>query len=384
MIILLACVAALALYLVYERVSLTRATRAVSLRIAVTGTRGKSSVTRMLASVLRASGRAVVAKTSGSEARILWPDGRETAVTRRGAASIIEQKALIRRAAAAGADCVIAEVMSIHPDNHYVESRQILRPHIVVITNARPDHIDAMGATDDDVASVLSLDIPPHATVFVPAGEQRAAFRSAVDRARGTMIEVSGGAASSVSRREFAENVDLAYAVARHLGIETDVIERGIAAATRDVGALDIWEYPSAGTGKRHYLVNAFAANDPTSTQQVIHRVRALLPDAPERFAGLLCLRTDRGDRTVQWIDALGNGMAQDFGRVFVTGGHARVATKKLQAIRLANGLSAEQMTETVTRDLENGTVVFGFGNIVGTGRQLVEYWRTAGVAHGL
>jgi poly-gamma-glutamate synthase PgsB/CapB len=384
MIILFACVAALVLYLVYERVSLTRTTRVIPLRIAVTGTRGKSSVTRMLSSVLRASGRSVVAKTSGSEARILWPDGHETNVLRRGVASIIEQKTLIRRAAAAGADCVIAEVMSIHPDNHYVESQQILQPHIVVITNARPDHVDAMGETDDDVASVLSLDITPKATVFVPAGELRAAFRTAVDRARGTMVDVPAGTAPSMPRRESPENVDLVYAVGRHLEIEAAVIERGIAAATRDVGALDIWEYRPAGMGKRHFIVNAFAANDPTSTLQVIRRVRDLLPEAPERFAGLLCLRTDRGDRTVQWIEALRNGMAQHFGRVFVTGGHARVAAKKLQAIRLANGMSAEQITETVTRDLEDGTVVFGFGNIVGEGRQLVEYWSQAGVAHEL
>jgi UDP-N-acetylmuramoylalanine-D-glutamate ligase len=58
----LASVTALAL-LIVERLRLDRSRENIPLVIAVTGTRGKSTVTRMLASVLRCNGQHVLAKT---------------------------------------------------------------------------------------------------------------------------------------------------------------------------------------------------------------------------------------------------------------------------------------------------------------------------------
>ena len=145
MIVLTVSITGFLLYLIYERLSVDRWRRTIPLVITVTGTRGKSSVTRLLAAVLRQDGRKVLAKTTGAEPKLIWPDGAETAVRLRGPASIIEQKTLLKNASQSNADCLVAEVMSIHPDNHAVESQQILRPDIVAITNAWPDHVDAMG-----------------------------------------------------------------------------------------------------------------------------------------------------------------------------------------------------------------------------------------------
>ena len=89
------------LYLVFERIAHERRIASVPLRIAVTGTRGKSSVVRMLASVLRESGMSVAAKTTGSQARIVLPDGSEEDIRRRGIPSVIEQKSLVKKAPAA-------------------------------------------------------------------------------------------------------------------------------------------------------------------------------------------------------------------------------------------------------------------------------------------
>ena len=111
------------LYLLWERVALDRARGRISIRIAVTGTRGKSGVVRLLASILREDGRRVVAKTTGSEAIVLMPDGSQIQLDRSTGPSILEQKQLIHRAARARADCLVAEVMSIRAENHFVESR---------------------------------------------------------------------------------------------------------------------------------------------------------------------------------------------------------------------------------------------------------------------
>ena len=151
-------------FLVVERIRLDRHRDAIPLRIAVTGTRGKTAVTRRLAAVLTEDGRRVLAKTTGSEAAYLLPDGTVQEIHRLGAPSIIEQKRLLGRGAKLGVDVVVAEVMSVHPENHQVEIHGILRPHLVLVTNFRVDHVEAHGKTREEVASVLAPGCPPGAS----------------------------------------------------------------------------------------------------------------------------------------------------------------------------------------------------------------------------
>ncbi|MCK7480234.1 MAG: hypothetical protein M0C28_25450 [Candidatus Moduliflexus flocculans] len=77
-------------------------TEPVPLRIGVTGTRGKSSVTRLIAAALRGSGRRTLAKTTGSRPMLILPDGTEREIPRPGPATILEQKRLLRIARAEG------------------------------------------------------------------------------------------------------------------------------------------------------------------------------------------------------------------------------------------------------------------------------------------
>src|SRR5512135_3914272 len=101
------------LYLAVERLRLARALRRLPRRVAVTGTRGKSGVTRLIASGLRASGAKVVAKTTGSRPVVILPDGSEREVARAGPPSVREQVRLVEMAASLGADTLVAEMMSI-------------------------------------------------------------------------------------------------------------------------------------------------------------------------------------------------------------------------------------------------------------------------------
>jgi len=391
MIVLTVSVTVFLLYLIYERLSVNRWRRSIPLVITITGTRGKSSVTRLLASVFREDGQKVLAKTTGSEANLLWPDGSETEVRRRGPASIIEQKTLLRLAARQNVDCLVAEVMSIHPENHFVESQQILKPNIVAITNVWPDHVDAQGHTEDDTVLCLSLDIPDEATVFAPEVSCRHVLDATGAELGENLIAALPGSSASIlesvpgiARKEFAENVDLACSIAKHIGVKEDVISRGLAAGQRDIGAFTIWDWRSGGPGRRFFVVNAFAANDPESTSRVLTKVRELVPSSAQRLVGILCLRADRGDRTEQWIDALRDGAAGQFSRLYVTGGHAKVVARRLDSVHVLKGKSPEELMEAVVSEIEDGTVVFGFGNIVGMGRQLVDYWDLTGVVHGV
>jgi len=45
---------------------------------------------------------------------------------------------------------------------------------------------------------------------------------------------------------------------------------------------------------------------------------------------------------------------------------------------------SPEESIATILSHVEDQTVIFGFGNIVGTGKQLVEYWNKIGEPYGV
>ncbi|HTY36758.1 MAG TPA: poly-gamma-glutamate synthase PgsB, partial [Bacteroidota bacterium] len=283
--------AAFLCFLAYERITLDRLRRSIPMVIAVTGSRGKSSVVRMLSSVLRQKGMRVLAKTTGSQAQLEFPDGEIKDIPRRGIVSILEQKKILHTAAQMEVDCLIAEIMSIRPENHVAESQQILRPNIVVITNVRRDHLEAMGDTEGAIAEVLKLDVPGAVSVYVP--EQYAHFfRDAAMGFPGSALRAVHVERQQGGPLEFSDNVALVRRVADDLGISDEICSRGIQNAHHDAGRLKIWRYTK--DGKSVFLVNAFAANDPDSTLEIYNKVARVLRANPSSFLGLLNLRDDR------------------------------------------------------------------------------------------
>ena len=70
----------------------------IPIRIHVNGTRGKSGVTRLIAAGLRAGGIRTCAKTTGTLARMIFPDGSEYPVFRPSRANVKEQLRVVRAA----------------------------------------------------------------------------------------------------------------------------------------------------------------------------------------------------------------------------------------------------------------------------------------------
>jgi poly-gamma-glutamate synthase PgsB/CapB len=387
--ILVVTLSVFVLYLIYERVVLNQLRKSIPLVITVTGTRGKSTVTRILASIFRESGKVVLAKSTGSQAQYVLPDGTVERVARRGIVSILEQKKVLKKAVMLKADCLVVEIMSIRPENHVVESQRILKPNIVVFTNVRRDHTEAMGGREEDIANVLQLDFTEGAEVYVPQEHEkhldpkifqtRSLHLNLVPR---TQVISPADPDSALLRNEFSENLDLVTAVARRFGIDDEVIIRGIRNAIHDIGRLKIWALQLGG--KRIFAVNAFAANDPDSTIKVLEKAREILSGKAGVYTGLLNLRADRPDRTVQWIDALNSGMAKEFAKLYVLGGHTNVLIRKVDSTQTLASKSPDIITQMIMEGMEEGGVIFGFGNIGGAGERLIEYWQREGTEYGI
>lgn len=387
-------------YLAAEKVRLERARRRVPRRVAVTGTRGKSGVTRLVAAGLRASGARVLAKTTGSKPMVILPDGSEREIARLGPASIREQVRLLEMAASQHADTLVTEMMSIGEEALAVESRRILRPAALLVTNVRLDHLDEMGRDREAIARTMSAAVPELAEVFMPAEEAHAAFEAAAARRRSALHRVVPGAANAGSPGdtalppgEFEPNRRLAWAVLGALGLDEPTIERGFRAASPDAGSLRIVAGAFGDPPLPATCVSLFAANDPASSQAALRQALDAVKRGGRPLVGLLALREDRGDRTLQWVRAAKEGFFGDFASVFLAGPTARAALKKIGRAAggpdrprydLAGGRAPAAMMGRIVSSVEGEPIVVGLGNFVGLGEALVAHWLEQGTRHGV
>ena len=365
--------------LAVERIVLGRLHSRIPTCIAVVGTRGKSSVTRLIAFGLRGSGLRVAYKTTGSRAIYGDAEGTEHVVRRRGCPTPLEQRGILRHAARTRVDVLVVEALSVRPESLQAEVRRILRPAAVAVTNVEADHV----ADIDDPVCAFAATVPRTATAVLSP----AAPTSLRDRlqAAGNAVRIADStvesAAGDLPYEEWNENVALALAVCDTLGIPPEVARRGMTYAVPDRGVLAAWRI-SVGSATC-VAVNAFAANDPLATQHAFRRARTQWMSPGDPAIGILNLRRDRGDRTAQWLAAL-HPDRWPFAQLVVSG---HVPWQVRRSLRKSYGTRAtfvpcagagRIMDELDTRALPNA-LLFGFGNFAGAGAALVDYWMTVG-----
>ncbi len=368
-----------------EDARLARQRDSIRIRIHVNGTRGKSSVVRLVASALRAHGVRTYAKTTGSLPRLITPDGSELPVFRPGLTNVIEQRRIIGIAADDGAEALVLECMALHPSLQEVCELRIVRSTHGVISNAWPDHLDVMGPTGRDVASALLGTCPVKGVLFTGERDHPALFEQAC-RDRGTrLVRIGEAEAAAISDAELArfhyiehrENVAIALAVCGELGIPRAVALEGMVGAQPDVGALRECELDFFG--RRVVFVNGFAANDPVATERVWNLAIARHGDCETRLMVLNC-RLDRSDRSRQLGEALPRWAPAD--HYFLVGSGtfalARTAVRAgLSGLLLTplEGRSPESVFEDLMGAAGRSALVVGAGNIAGIGLELVRYF---------
>jgi len=374
----LICLCGFLLYLYIEAILIKRWRRAIPLCISITGTRGKTTIGRLLGSIMRGNQKITFTKTTGSEACFIFPDGTVQQIKRTYLPSIIEQKKTLRLAAKNKSNLLISEIMSIHPENHFVESQKILNPNIVIITNIRLDHTAAMGRTKAEIAAVFCLDIPPRAIVFIPQEEITESIKKMVLKQRGRLIAVPAGYYNNLGKQSphlqqnhFAQNLDLVYAVCRHLKITDEMILAGIKNTAIDIGLPVIYQIKLEN--RKFYFVNGFAANDPQSTVMLIQKIKKQIPEKDISLVGLLTLRSDRAERSDQWLQNLQTNPL--FKSLYVHGQHAPIFKRRLNNCKIFKTDKADEITTVLLHELPENSIIFGFGNIKGMGEKLIEYW---------
>jgi len=350
------------------------------LRIHVNGTRGKSSVTRLVAAGLRAGGLKTYAKTTGTAPRVIDPEGKDRIIHRLRSPSIGEQVRLLKYFAQDKPDAVVLECMAVQPQYQWISEQEMIRSHIGVITNVRPDHVDEMGHSLNDIAKSLSNTIPRQGLLI--SGEESAydIFNN-VAEGRGTKVlsvdesEISEETLDQFSYMEHPQNVALALEVCEHAGVDRDVALNGMVKVSPDLGALIAWKLDFRGSSIS--FINGMAANDPVSTLTIWNYTA-------RRFSwnGDSCIflntREDRRTRSRQLLSLVMEEIKPDhciirgdnLEKMFSNLKHYSPNTK----VTWIHAQGSVKTVSDVFSKLPDDSLIYAMGNQVGFGQELVDH----------
>jgi poly-gamma-glutamate synthase PgsB/CapB len=338
----------------------------------------------------------VLAKTTGSKPCMIFPDGSEMEIKRKGNPTILEGKRILRSASRAGVHAAVLEMMSIRPEFLRTEAIQMMKPHILIITNARVDHVDEMGNTKEKIAGCFASAIPKNGVVILPEEEFYPVYRLKAEKAKAKLILVPQGSpgesvcpGEKIPGSQFMQNFRLVLAVTDFLGQDKHKAYRAAIQAAPDFGGLKAWLANGDFLPKGWFFVSAFAANDPETTHDVLTKLEDRGFFRGKKKIGLLSLRKDRGGRTMQWFHALHESGTDVFDRLVFVGEHALALKAKLTGrikpeITAYKGKNPEELIKHIAALEKEEAVIFGMGNMGGVGSSLVDFWEKIGIRYDL
>ena len=351
----------------------------IPVRIHVNRTRGKSSVTRLIAAGLRAGGKRTFAKTTGTAPRVIDAEGIDRIIHRLRSPSIGEQVRLLKYFSAEKPDVVVMECMAVQPQYQWISEHQMVKSDIGVITNARPDHLDEMGPTDVDVVKSLSNSIPIDGTLITAEEKHKNILEEVAEQNGSEFLHSDEGSITDSELNKFSyiehpQNIAIALDVCKKMGIKRDVALTGMHSVKPDLGALIVWKLK--GENGSLQFVNGMAANDPVSTLQIWKFVIDRYPTT-SGSAVFFNSRDDRPLRTNQMLELTFEEIKPEH---FIIRGD-KIASKvnrlihhspetKVQIFPLDDKI--DSVSKSIL-DLPEDILVFAIGNQVGEGQNILQ-----------
>ena len=357
----------------------------IPVRIHVNGTRGKSSVARLIAAGLRHAGRRTCCKTTGTLPRMIMPDGSEYPVFRPSRANVIEQVRIVAAALEIESEVLVLECMALVPYLQWLCEDKLVRATHAVITNAREDHLDVMGPGGRDVAKALAGMVPVGGKLYTAEQVYLDVFDQVCRDRNCELIAVGDNDVAAIAPLdlagfryvEHAENVALALKVCQAVGVERNVALQGMWGAQPDPGAMTAHEMNFFG--REINFVNGFAANDPQSTERIWRLALERYADVEKRIAVFNC-RADRPDRSRQLGSVVPAWPAADHylligSGTFIFAKYAVKAGLDSRKLVFAEDHPAEDIFESIVELTGRRSLAMGMANIGGIGLDVVRYF---------
>ena len=354
----------------------------IPIRVNINGIRGKSTVTRLITSILTEAGYKTVGKTTGTAARMIYwfQDDEDIIVRQPQGANIGEQLKVLQKAADLNAEALVCECMAVNPDYQKVFQFRMLEANIVVIVNVLEDHLDVMGPTLDQIAQAFGATIPYNGFLITIDCAYTNYFKQ-IAKERNTKVIIADNSKitdeylAKFDYMIFPDNASLALAVGEALGIDEETCFKGMLNAHPDPGAMRITRIGDENLNCT--FVNGFAANDPQSTVNIWERVKELEYNTEDPIVIMNC-REDRDDRTEIFdSDVFPKIQTHTLVAIGEVSEPITTAFNNGQFPNVKNYINLEyaepdKIMETLNPLLKD-RMVFGVGNIHGQGEAFIE-----------
>ena len=269
--------------------------------------------------------------------------------------------------------------MAVQPQYQWIAEHQMVKSHIGVITNVRPDHLEEMGPTEDDVAYSLSNTIPIGG-IFITGEDQKPELLKSISKQnkskfiRSDETSITKKELESFSYLEHPSNIAVALDVCKQAGVERGIALAGMHKVQPDVGALIVWTLSSGE--KIFKFINGMAANDPVSTLQ-IWKVISDRYSSDKESCVFFNSRDDRPVRTKQMIElTLKDIKPKNF---IIRGDKLDNIIGKFSHYSPSTNIQTLSLNESIKtsialiKKLPNNTLIYAIGNQVGVGQTLLE-----------
>lgn len=251
-------------------------------RAAVTGSRGKSGVVRLIHAGFCACGLKAYGRITGVLPRELNPVG-ERPILRPGGANVSEMKWWLKTLPD-DAEAIVMENSAVSPELQEL-CPLWLCPQVTVLTNIRPDHEAFWGKGESNVLRALSGGLIPESRVVMPEALASLPAVNALAERKG--LKILPAAPVPGLPVFLSINVGLALEVCAAFGLDRERCLSAMRALPSDFADFTVLKI---GEGK---LAFAFSANDVTTTEDLFQSTGWNRAEA----AVLFNHRSDRIDR---------------------------------------------------------------------------------------
>jgi poly-gamma-glutamate synthase PgsB/CapB len=252
--------------------------------------------------------------------------------------------------------------MAIRPEFVFASERHLIKATTTVITNARADHLEDIGESQEASAQALTWSICANGQLVVTS---EAASPALLERAKacGTSVSV----VDTTGLNPIEADRTLALAVATAHAVPAAIAEPAMDAAALDPG--NFHERTLTIDGKPVRFANAFSCNDVDSLKLLWSAV-----DTGERPVVLLNARRDRPLRTQRFLAFLTAQVPMPL--LFVVGDPlairlARRAGFGPEAVRQLRARLPDGALRELAASVSSGGVIWGVGNYQGFGAHL-------------
>jgi gamma-polyglutamate synthase len=346
--------------LVYEKWAIDKYRKSFRHVIHVAGTRGKSTVTRMIGHVLAEQGLRTFYKVTGTIPMYIDVFKKEHIIKRRGKANIREQIKMMRLAYKQKAEVLVIENMAVKDDYVKITQHQMLKANIVIITNSRIDHQEE-NTNQKEFYNFHSI-VPCDGELFIENDDLVIYEDIALERhSRVHSITQNDSIATSNIENE---NTQFALAIGKHLGFSTHNILKALKTYPKDIGQFNLYNL------KGKIWINAFSINDYTSLKKTYQSLLTHPWIENKTFSVLINNRSDRPLRAIEHLRLILKIQPQ---KVYVIGAFYYRFKRQLKPIEVYQYNNINDLNEQV---------IFAFGNIQDKGFEVMKYLEENGVKY--